>query len=268
MEWLYCDLQEVGRHATTLTLPTDGVPIETLLNKKPEDGVTLALPQARPLSSNEIRLLTGKYLLYRQSFSGRSSSVIEIASIYQADPSPMQLRIFMYGHPSHDDLADYDPANRPKRTKERTEDYVGTLCCVGDMYSIICTHSGAHPLREQTEDSRVRYVTFPVVNVLRRHHYGLIMGYSPNRREPVAARIWAEKISDDPALADSDFDRVARGHPNEDDGVSIPDYVLSCIINQITPTELGVLSVDQARVPAAALGKKRTTPGTAADSTR
>jgi hypothetical protein len=259
-EWLHCELTEVEKFE--MKMP-EVAPQEQKSDQEQkvipnEDrSAKLALPHTRSFSLLEIEYLTGKYLLYRQSFGLTQASVVEVVSIFQAESKSNQLEVAMYAHPSHDKLEEIDPAIRPKRTKEYTEEYLGALFCVGEMYSLVCTYTGPHPLKDGELTHRIRYVVFPALTGPRRHHFGLILGYSPNRREPVAARIWAERMSGDPTLTDDDYAFVSRGTPREPSGPAIPEHVLPLIKNVITPDASGVLSVQRELVPPAASGKGR-----------
>jgi hypothetical protein len=190
-----------------------------------------------PLSSSHVKLLCGKYILYRYSFSDRGEIVSELASITPIDDSDTELAVTMHCHPASDQSETRNPESETEsETQVKTEKFTGKLFRLGWMFYMICSFN---------EDRRMRYLHFPVLLVGREEHYGIVTGFSQNLGEPVAARIFARRISPDPALNREDFARVKRGFPNKKGGLEIPPGILSLIDNRIDNSNSSILTVDQ-----------------------
>jgi hypothetical protein len=190
-----------------------------------------------PLSKEHVKLLCGKYVLYRYSFSDRGEIVSELASITPIDDSDVELAVTMHCHPASHQSKTENPGSKAKsETQVETEEFTGKLFRLGWMFYIISTFNA---------DKRMRYLHFPVLLVGREEHYGIVTGFSQNLSEPVAARIFARRISPDPALNREDFARVRRGFPNKKGGLEIPPGILSLIDNRIDNSNSSILTVDQ-----------------------
>jgi hypothetical protein len=241
-DWFSCEIEEMKNQHRARTnsadeTKTNVVRTGTPLISPPQPyTLSVGVSGASELTKEHIELLCGKYELYRYSFSDRGDVVLEMASITSIPNNNFELAITMNCHPAHE-------SKRPEpRTRETTEEFVGKLFRMGMMFSAICSYS-------KPRDRRMRYLLFPVLEVDREQHYGLVSGYSPNLREPVAARIFAKRISRDPELVPSDYSRIQRGGLNDSKGPNIPRDILSLIANRIEGEKSSILSVDQRKVP-------------------
>jgi hypothetical protein len=238
-EWFSCSFEDIKKlHAKSFTAssstgaaPRTGTP---LIQPLPPDSISIQISGVNKLTKEHVELLCGKYELYRYSFSDRGDVVVEIAAIAPISGNEHELAISIHCHPAYENNVD-----KPKpRTKNDTEEFTGTLFRMGMMFSAICSYA-------TPRDRRMRYLYFPVLQVNREEHYGLVSSYSPNLREPVAARIFARRISQDPELRAEDFARVQRGAPDDKAGPRIPRDIIELIANRIETEKSSILTVDQ-----------------------
>jgi hypothetical protein len=261
-EWLACELEDEHKHrkggapagaASTQAAELDKSKIPTHLalpaaNAKRPVFLSIELPPSSTLTPTQSDLFVGKYLLYRYSYTGRPEIVVEVATIAPLPGNNLELKVKMFCHPAHNDHALEHPRRVPPTFKD-VEIYEGRLFRLENMYSIVClfTDVSGSPGRENSH--RARYVVFPEVEVPRREHFGIMLGYSPNLEEPVACRILARKMRGGLELDESDCALVERlqrtGDPS---GRTISEHILKLITLDDESRKSDILSVDQKMV--------------------
>lgn len=266
-EWFYCDAAVAGNFCHRVAAPVAGLSEahtdESPIRDRPDPAERLqqhrevqrlakqggaanfsfsvTLPVGSVLTSELVRLFTGRYLLYRYSFSDsdRGQVVSEVAYIRPVPDTNHELDVVMYCHP---------PPDRPKgkqRSERHIELYVGRLFRLGELYAMILHNDvGA----QDRDERRLRFYMFPRVGGSRTEHYGLVMGFTPNLREPVAARVFGVKAGDQTEPDETVYDQVLRGVPNTRGGPRVTRRILNLIRNSIEREGSTILTVAQARL--------------------
>jgi hypothetical protein len=183
--------------------------VERLTTSK-TDIITLKLAsEAATFLPGDIEYLTGKYVLYRYSFSKLPRVVTEVVAISANKTNHAQFDVRMFCHPALEGQA--------------SEEFLGTMFRFGRLFLIIASFC-------HERDRRLRSLYFPLLGVPHKVHFGLATGYSAHFEEPASVKVIAHKIADDSRLTDEDKKLVTRVAP---DDKSIPAAVRPLISNHL-----------------------------------
>jgi hypothetical protein len=141
----------------------------------------------RRFSDANIALLSGKYLLYRQTFRDTGDIVAEIFTLSGGE-AVEHLNIKLYSY--------------VVSSEEEPEIFEGKFFRYGDMFMAVITFSNAQNVHH------MRIMHFPEVAYPEGVYGGLVSGYSKSSREAVAVRAIARRIDDKPFEPKTDKERV------------------------------------------------------------
>lgn len=172
----------------------------------------------RRFGDKNITRLSGKYLLYRQTFRDTGSIVAEIFTLSQGDePGQMNIKLYSY-------VMDSD---------EGPEVFAGHFFRYGSMFTAIVTFTNADKV------DHMRVMHFPEVAYPEGLYGGLISGYSKSSGEAVAVRAVATRINGSAFDDKTDKERVKLISEDEPGLESIRTY----LDNRLKPDQ-HVLSSD------------------------
>jgi hypothetical protein len=166
------------------------------------DGL-IALPvpgDAHTLKPQTVQYLCGVYVTYRLSFADQA--IVREFLIIDRDPSSQTiLRASIHTLPVANASYFSEKDKLKVEVSDSSEIFGGILYRFGPMFHAVtmcCNDLG------ETKDRRFRNLYFPILSreqllgAARYCHYGILTAYSGRRAGPIASRVIAMKIADDP----------------------------------------------------------------------